>query len=47
MKGLHLTECLKNYGQMFVILYSRQGPGPSPRKISAKRQNGCLKRPYK
>ena len=41
-KGLDLTECLKTYGQRFMTL-SR----PSPRKRSAKRQNGCLRRPYK
>ena len=26
---------------------SRQGSGPFPRKRNAKRQNGCLRRPYK
>ena len=36
-----------NYGRMFVTLYRRQGLGPSPRKINAKKQNGCLRRPYK
>ena len=46
-KGLDLIECLKNYGQMFVILYRRQGSRPSPWKRNAKRQNGCLRRPYK
>ena len=30
-----------------MTLYMRQGSKPSPRKISAKRQNGCLRRPYK
>ena len=30
-----------------MALYKRQGSRPSPRKRSAKRQNGCLKRPYK
>ena len=46
-KGLDLmTECLKNYEQRFVTLYRRQGSRPSPRKINAKRQNGCLRRPY-
>ena len=47
IKGLDLVECLKNYGQRFVILYRRQGSRPSPRKGNAKRQNGCLMRPYK
>ena len=46
-KGLDLIECLKNYGQRFVTLYRRQGSRPSPRKTNAKRQNGCLRRPYK
>ena len=46
-KGVDLIECLKNYGWRFVTLYRRQGSRPSPRKKSAKRQNGCLRRPYK
>ena len=46
-KGLDLIESLKNYGQRYVTLYRRQGSRPSPRKINAKRQNGCLRRPYK
>ena len=46
-KGLDLIECLMNYGQRFVILYRRQGARPSPRKRNAKKQNGCLRRPYK
>ena len=46
-KGLDLTECLMNYGWRFVTLYRRQGSRPSPRKRNAKRQNGCLRRPYK
>ena len=36
-----------NYGQRFVTLYRRQGARPSPRKRNAKRQNGCLRRPYR
>ena len=24
IKGLHLIECLKNYGQRFITLYRRQ-----------------------
>ena len=28
-------------------MYRRQGPRPFPGKINAKRQNGCLRRPYK
>ena len=46
-KGLDLTECLMNYGWRFVTLYRMQGARPSPRKRSAKKQNGCLRKPYK
>ena len=46
-KGLDLIECLMNYGQRFVTLYRRQDSRLSPRKKNAKRQNGCLTRPYK
>ena len=46
-KGLDLkTECLKKYGQRFMTLYWRQGSRPSPWKRNAKKQNGCLGRPY-
>ena len=45
-KGLDLIEYLKNYGQRFVTLYRRQGSRPSPSKRNAKKQNGCLRRPY-
>ena len=46
-KGLDLIECLKSYGRRFVTLYRRQGSRPSPWKRNAKKQNGCLGRPYK
>ena len=46
-KGLYLIECLKNYEQRVVTLFRRHGSRPSPRKRNAKRQNGCLRRPYK
>ena len=46
-KGLDLIECLKNCGWRFMTLYRRQGSRSSPRKRNAKRQNGCLRRPYK
>ena len=46
-KGLDLIECLKNYGWRFETSYRRQWSRPSPRKRNAKRENGCLKRPYK
>ena len=36
-----------NYGQRFMTLYRRQGSRPSPRKRNAKKQKGCLRRPYK
>ena len=40
-------ECLMSYGMRFVTLYRRQGSRPSPWKRNAKKQNGCLGRPYK
>ena len=46
-KGLNLIECLMSYGQRFVILYKRQRSRPFPRKRNAKKQNSCLRRPYK
>ena len=46
-KGLDLIECLMNYGWRFMTLYKRQESRPSPRKRNAKKQNGCLRRPYK
>ena len=46
-KGLDLIECLMNYGQRFVTLYRRQGSRASPWKRNAKKQNECLRRPYK
>ena len=46
-KGLDLLECLIKYGWRFVTLYRRQGSRPSPWKRNAKKQNGCLGRPYK
>ena len=46
-KGLDLIDCLKNYGQRFVILYRRQRPKPFQRKRKARRQSDCLRRLYK
>ena len=46
-KGLDLIECLMNYGWRFMTLYRTQGARPCPRKRNAKKQNGCLRRPYK
>ena len=42
-----IDRVLMNYGQKFMTLYRRQGSKPSPRKINAKKQNGCLRRPYR
>ena len=46
-KGLDLIECQKNYGWRFMTLYRRQGSKPSPGKRNAKKQNDCLRKPYK
>ena len=46
-KGIDLIECLMNYGRRFMTLYRRQESTPSPWKRNAKKQNGCLRRPYK
>ena len=46
-KGLDLIQYPMNYGRRFVTLYRRQGSRPSPWKRNAKKQNGCLGRPYK
>ena len=46
-KGLDLIECLMNYGWGFMTVYRRRGARPSPRKRNAKKENGCLRRPYK
>ena len=42
-KGLDLIECLMNYGLRFMTLYRTQ----RSRKKNEKKQNGCLRRPYK
>ena len=46
-KGLDVIECLMIYGWRFVTLYRGQGSRSSPWKRNAKKQNGCLGRPYK
>ena len=46
-KGPDLTECLMIYGWRFVTLYRRQESRTSSWKRNAKKQNGCLRRPYK
>ena len=45
--GLDLIEYMMNYGQRFMTLYRRKGLGSFSWKRNAKRQNGCLGRPYK
>ena len=46
-KGLDLIECLMNYGWRFMTLSRRQVSRLSSWKRNAKKQNGCLGRPYK
>ena len=46
-RGLDLIECLMNYGLRLMTSYRIQGARPSSRKRNAKKQNGCLRRPYK
>ena len=45
-KRLDLIEWLMNYGWRFVTL-QESGIKTIPRKVNAKKQNGCLRRPYK
>ena len=45
-KGHDLIECPMKYGRRFMILYRRQGLRPTPKK-KCRKQNGCLRRPYK
>ena len=46
-KGLDLTDRVSlNYGLRSMMFYRRQGSKTSPRKRNAKKQNGCLGRPY-
>ena len=47
-EGLDLIDRVPDeHGRRFVTLYRRQESRPYPRKRNAKKQNGCLKRPYK
>ena len=47
-KGLDLIDRVPDdYGMRFMTLYRRQGSRPYPWKRNAKKQNGCLGRPYK
>ena len=45
--GLDLIECLMNYKRRFMTLYRRQRSRPSLWIRKAKKQNVCLRRPYK
>ena len=47
LKGIDVIECLKNYERRFMTLYRKRWSRPSPWKRNAKKQNGCLRRPYK
>ena len=47
-KGLDLIDRVPDELWMKVHdIYRRQESRPSPRKRNAKKQNGCLRRPYK
>ena len=47
-KGLDLIDRVpEELWTVFATLYRRQESRPSPRKRNVKRQNGCLRRPYK
>ena len=47
-KGLDLIDRVPDELWTEVLtLYRRQGSRPSPWKRNAKKQNGCLRRPYK
>ena len=47
-KGLDLIDRVPDeLGMRSMTLYRRRGSRPSPWKRNAKKQNGCLRRPYK
>ena len=47
-KGIDLIDRVpEELGWRIVTLSRSQGSRPSPRKRNAKRENGCLRRPYK
>ena len=46
-KSIDLAEGIKSCRWRFITLYKRWGAKPSQRKRNARRQNGCLRRPYR
>ena len=46
-KRLDLIDRVPDEPWIADDLYSRQGSRPSPQERKAKKQNGCLRRPYK
>ena len=47
-KGLDLIDRVPDeLGMRFMTFYRRQGSRPSPWERNAKKQNGCLGKPYK
>ena len=46
-KGLDLIDTVPEELWRFVTLYKRGWTKPCPKRRNAKRQNGCLRRPYK
>ena len=47
-RSLDLIECLMNYGWRLITLYRRHREQDHPQeKEMQKKQNGCLRRPYK
>ena len=41
-KGLDLIECLKNYGERFMTLYSDQGGSDQDHSLKKERQKGKM-----
>ena len=47
VKGLDLIDLHDELWTKVSDIFRRQGSRPFPRKRNAKKQNGCLRRPYK
>ena len=41
-KGIDLIECLKNYGERFMTLYSDQGGSDQDHSLKKERQKGKM-----